>query len=135
MDLKEAAKLLDGREYREEMTQEEAKLLKEAGIVAVYGASDDLVEFDGAIRDEVGAASIIALSRIGGILTEDDVTQYQRFEEDYAQIEVQWGKDPRGFCWSYKTDLEHEHFHIYEDGEPYCCGIVFYFDELPHGVR
>ncbi len=32
--------------------------------------------------------------------------------------------------WTYKTDIPHETYMIYEDGEPYCRGIVFSIENL-----
>ena len=52
MDAKELAAKLNGREYCREITDEEVRQAKEAGLVVVFGASDDLIEFRGAIRDE-----------------------------------------------------------------------------------
>jgi hypothetical protein len=43
------ADILDGREYGEEMTHEELELSKANGLVIVFGCSDDLMEFKGAI--------------------------------------------------------------------------------------
>lgn len=54
MKKEELAAMLNGREYRNEITREEAAEAKAAGLVVVYGASDDLMEFEGAIRDELG---------------------------------------------------------------------------------
>jgi len=55
MTTKEWADKLNGREYGKEITRPEAQQAKEDGIVIVYGASDDLMEFEGAISDEIGA--------------------------------------------------------------------------------
>lgn len=54
MNLQEFAKMLDGRTYGNEITKEEQKLAKDLGFVVVFGASDDLMEFRGAIADEFG---------------------------------------------------------------------------------
>ena len=32
--------------------------------------------------------------------------------------------------WSFETDIPHEIFMIYDDGNPYCEGIVFSIDDL-----
>lgn len=50
---KELAEKLNGRAYGDSFddVKQEAK---ESGLVIVYGASDDLMEFDGAIYDEGG---------------------------------------------------------------------------------
>ena len=55
MILKEWAEKLNGREYCEELTREEEAQLKAEGYVAAFGASDDLLEFRGAIHNEAGA--------------------------------------------------------------------------------
>ena len=47
------AAVLHGSEYPLYPSKEISAQAKAAGIVIVYGASDDLMEFDGAFRDEV----------------------------------------------------------------------------------
>lgn len=54
MTAAELAALLNGREYRKEMSRDEEQVAKAAGLVVVFGASDDLMELRGAISDEVG---------------------------------------------------------------------------------
>ena len=53
------SKLLDGNEYGDELYNEYGinvyDLCKEKGWVIAYGASDDLLELEGAISDELGA--------------------------------------------------------------------------------
>ena len=55
MDIKELAAQLNGCEYRSEVSRELEVNTKADGIVIVFGASDDLMEFRGAIHDETGA--------------------------------------------------------------------------------
>ena len=47
-------------------------------------------------------------------------------------IEACWCEIVNGerFSWSYKTDIPHSTFVIWEDYEPYCLGIVFSVDDL-----
>lgn len=52
MNIKEFAKRLDGRQYREEVTPEDREIAKQNGFLIIYGASDDLIEFDGIMIDE-----------------------------------------------------------------------------------
>lgn len=53
MELKEFAAMLNGREYSYlQFTKEELQIAKDNGFVIVNGASDDLVELEGAITDE-----------------------------------------------------------------------------------
>ncbi|WP_028136138.1 hypothetical protein [Bradyrhizobium japonicum] len=125
----EAAAALDGNQYREEGSTELFRAMKAAGLVAVYGASDDLMEFEGAIRDEVGVynGGIAYLNRKGLIANEcesDNCPYHKQVLKDApAAIEAVW--DSNGFSWQYKTSLPHSKFIIKEDGENYCEGIVF----------
>lgn len=49
------AKSISGKEYGyPQFTKEEIETAKENGFVIVYGCSDDLMEFEGAIREEIG---------------------------------------------------------------------------------
>lgn len=58
------------------------------------------------------------------------------YEKDHKnKIKSLWGggeKDENGneITWTYATEIPHETFMIYEDGEPYCRGIVFSIDNL-----
>lgn len=45
---------LNGRQYGSEMTKDEEREAKNANLVVVFGASDDLMEFRGAVNDEWG---------------------------------------------------------------------------------
>jgi hypothetical protein len=47
MAKEQLAAILDGSEYPLHINKEIKELLKSAGLVVVYGASDDLMEFDG----------------------------------------------------------------------------------------
>lgn len=53
MTIFDFADLLDGRQYREEITRREEQTAKENGFVVIYGASDDLCEIAGAVHDEI----------------------------------------------------------------------------------
>lgn len=108
MTLKEFAKMLDGREYRHEITKEEEALAKELGFVVVFGYSDDNAELRGAIDDEIGCFD-------GGVLEHDDLPN---------MIYAMWCPEYIDCSWAYQTSIPHEKFHIYEDGELYCVGIV-----------
>ena len=53
MTLKEYAEMLNDREYGyPQFTKDEIKIAKENGFIIVYGASDDLMEFDGSLYEE-----------------------------------------------------------------------------------
>jgi hypothetical protein len=133
---KELASILNGREYGCIITKEESNLAKINNLVVVYGASDDLMEFEGAIRDEVGCyeGTTVHLNKNGIFDNEKD--SYECRECDLCQKELKttktiesiWGKN--GYSWQYKTEIPHETFDIFEDGDTYCKGIVFSLKDL-----
>lgn len=53
---------------------------------------------------------------------------------DVVAIEARWCKvhdnEMNVIPWTYATSVPHEKFMIYEDGKPYCQGIVFQNDAL-----
>ena len=127
--LKEIANRLNGREYGQELTPTEAQQAKEAGVVIVFGASDDLMEFRGAINDEVGCydggtAYLTHTGLFENKCNDDDCPYVEKERQSCKTIEAVWC-GASGFAWSYETDIPHECFDILEDGEPYCRGIVF----------
>ena len=76
MTAKELAIELNGRDTGEEMEWGEAQDAKAAGLVVVYGYSDDNVELCGAINDEVGAYSGTTVYLTpDGVLQEPDCGQ------------------------------------------------------------
>ncbi|HBD00131.1 MAG TPA: hypothetical protein DC053_13445 [Lachnoclostridium sp.] len=124
MDKKELAKLINGREFGYEPFRDVRQVAKASGLVIISGASDDLMEFDGAIYDEGGCYD-------GGKVFFDRNGISQDGSERANCIEAFWcdktALDEKGnvINWTYKTDIPHETFMIYEDREPYCRGIVF----------
>ncbi len=145
MEVNELAAILTGREYRLEISDSEEVLAKAAGLVVVFGASDDLMEFRGAISDELGAwnGTTARLSMAGLLKSweevdkEDEEAMEAYFKaklSGFSEIEAQW--DSEGYSWTFRTDIPHATFEIVEDGEPYCRGIVFKLsDTAPHSSR
>lgn len=128
----EFARMLDRREYgHPQFTKEEIEIAKDSGLAIVCGASDDLMEFEGAICDEGSCfdGGIVYFNQDGVIYREDDADP-----EDCSKITALWckGKDENGkpATWSYETDIPHETFKIWEDGELYCIGIVFSIEDV-----
>lgn len=133
MNAKELAQLLNGRECRNEITSDEEKLAKENNLVVVFGESDDLMEFRGAIDDEVDCydGGTAYLTKKGVIQNECDdkyCPYFEELQEQAEQIHAIW--DNGDYLWSYKTDIPHETFEIFEDGEKECQGIVFSMNDL-----
>lgn len=123
--VKEIAEKLNGIAYGENVRDIEAEA-KEHGIVIVMGASDDLMEFSGAIEDEGGCydGGEVYFDRDG--VSQDDT------ERANVIVSVWCGKtaDGQEASWVYETDIPHEKFYVYEDEEIYCEGIVFSVEDL-----
>lgn len=135
MDYQELAKILNGGTYRNETTKKIEQTAKENGIVIVFGASDDLMEFRGAIYDEVdcyeGGTAYLNANGLFQSKCDDDNCPYAQNEKlSCKTITSIWcGKDT-DFTWSYKTDIPHATFEILDDDEKYCLGICFDLAEL-----
>lgn len=124
MEIKEFAQMIDGKQYGyPQFTKEELQIAKDNGFVIVYGASDDLMEFDGAVEDEFGCFNG------GKAWICRDRTTYGLITDDCGCIEALWCKED-DITWTYKTDIPHETFMIYDDGEKYCRGIVFKLEDV-----
>ena len=112
MTLKEFAEKLNGTEYNgySIFSKEDIGIAKENGFVIVTGASDDLMEFEGAVEDGV----------------EEDKTK--------NVINALWceAEDENGVVipWAYETKIPHETFYVIDAGEVYCRGIVFKLEDI-----
>lgn len=135
MNAKELASLLNGREIMEEVTTDEERQAAEAGLVVVFGYSDDNMEFRGAINDEVGCFDGgTAYVTKNGLYDEaecgiEDCPHCAAERKAATPIEAVW-HDEGDPCWTYETDIPHETFEVYEDGEVWCVGIVFSMGDL-----
>lgn len=140
MTAKELAAVLSGREYGMEISREEEQEAKAAGLVVLYGYSDDSVELRGAIDAEVGAydGGTIFVTP-AGILKEPACDSAENCECPYftaakktaKTIDAVWGHG--GTPWTFETDIPHETFTVFEDGEAFCIGIVFSMEGVKNG--
>ncbi len=126
MNAKDLAAQLNGSQYPLHIDRSLAKAAKEAGLVIVYGASDDLMEFEGAIYEELGAynGTIAYVTREGFVLNQG-ADGFEELVTRASTIHALWCQEGE-YSWTYRTDIPHECFEITEEGEPpYCRGIVF----------
>lgn len=135
MTMKEFAEMLSGREYGMEITKAEERQAADAGLLVLYGYSDDNVEIAGAYNDEVGAynSATVHLTKTG-VLQEPDCGQedcpyYATARDATKSVQAVW-HDKGGPCWTFETDIPHETFNIYEDGDLFCVGIVLSVEDL-----
>lgn len=126
MTKKELAEKLNGRQYGDSFKDVMEDTMA-SGLVIVTGASDDLMEFQGVIEDEGGCFD-------GGEVYFDKNGVSQDGTERANMIEALWceGTNVDGCqaTWSYKTDIPHETFEIWEDEELYCIGLVFSIEDI-----
>jgi hypothetical protein len=139
MNKETLAEMINGRSYRNEIYKEEEQIAKESGLVVIFGASDDLIEFRGAIYDEIGAYEgthfTIATPGTEIPIDEDEETYRKAKELEAIPIEKEnptkknmfeavWCPNEPKCSWLIKTDLPHSTFDIMEDDELYCRGII-----------
>ncbi|NCE63706.1 hypothetical protein D1159_03710 [Pseudoflavonifractor sp. 524-17] len=137
MTVKELAGILSGREYGGEIYPLEERNAQAAGLVVVYGYSDDNVEFRGAIDDEIGAyeETTIYINKSGILYAPtsecdmDECPYLNQAVKEARSIRAVW-HDEGNPCWTFETDIPHETFDICEDGELFCVGIVFALDDI-----
>lgn len=135
MTKEELAAMLNGREYGAEITKAEEAIAKAAGLVVIFGYSDDNVELRGSINDEVGMydGGRLCITSEGAMPSwesidhsdQDEAREYFR-KEALPQIAIDCEFSPAGedLTWRYSTDAPHATFEVKEDGEVYCRGIV-----------
>lgn len=132
----ELASKLNNNQYLNEISKELELQAKENGLVVVFGASDDLIELRGSIHDEYGAGSIYFHkknlvefdNRFDNL--KDQIEFLKSYGLKFNDIKSVWDDKEINASWSYKTDIPHSTFDIYEDDELYCRGIVFSLDDL-----
>jgi hypothetical protein len=145
MDIKQIAEQFNLSQYPFHVDTTSEKIMKELGFVIAFGASDDLMEFRGAIHDEIDAyQGTTAFIDAKGLLPnyenlevdeKEELKDYFSREPKSKTIEAIWCP-PNGesnnpeMSWGYKTEIPHETFLVMEDEEIYCKGIVFDLNNL-----
>lgn len=141
----ELASRLHNREYRQELSRDEEQEAKRAGLLVVFGASDDLVEFRGAFRDEAGAtgSSTVQFHRRGILPSwesldktdEDHVLDYFDLKKESNQVAAHW--DQAGYSWFIEPGMgmAYAAFDVLEEGERFCRGVVIDVDKAPREWR
>lgn len=139
MTKEELAAQLNGSEYPIRLSHAVVSAAKASGLLIIYGASDDLIEFAGAWEDEAGAydGGTVQFDRDGivpafeNVLHEPEaVRKWQEVQKRAVTVEALWCAE-EGYSFTYKTDVPHATFEVVEDGEPYCRGIVIALEYLP----
>ncbi|WP_406660909.1 hypothetical protein V7O66_13880 [Methanolobus sp. ZRKC3] len=138
MNAKELATKLNGVEYGK-MHLDLCDAAEENGLVIVYGASDDLMEFMGAIDDEIGAfdGTTVYLDENGLLQNKCDNESCPHFINKLSRsklyVRAIWQNSMP--CWTYDTNLPHETYDMMDEGELYCKGIVFSLTDIKNVDR
>jgi hypothetical protein len=144
MTKEELATRLDGRECGREVADHEMGAIKAAGLVVLYGASDDLLELRGVIYDELGAyhgrtAILFPYKNTVEAIDADCIRDLEEARQQVAAedsrdrgnlVHARWcAKDYEG-PWFIESPLPYAPFHILHKGRRYCRGIVLDVNEL-----
>ena len=129
MNAKELAEQLNGTEYPVHISHDLGRAARNDGLVIVYGASDDLMEFRGAVDEEIGCydggtAHLTSKGLLKNECESEDCPHFAKLKKTAATIDALWCEE-ESYSWTYRTDIPHETFEVVEDGEKYCRGIVF----------
>lgn len=130
---------LSGIEYDRDFHTIVSSLAREAkasGLLIIYGASDDLMEFEGAFTDEVSVygGGTIHLDRKGALDrdqcdTDEGIADYTIRKRTALTIEAVWAEGE--ICWQYRTEIPHVTFDVMEGGDVFCRGLVIDVNDLP----
>jgi len=136
MNAKQLAEKLHGTEYPIRMSKTLIEEIRLAGLLVVFGASDDLMEFRGSINDEVGVynGGTALLYKDGVLGSRDDIDEDEElelwFKNKAIAKPIEAIFDQGEYSWQYKTDIPHETFDVVEDEEKYCKGLVISVSDL-----
>lgn len=128
------AQLLHGMQLSDPIPKTIVEKAKAHGLVIVHGASDDLVEFRGAISDEAGRyeGGTVYFDAKGALPEYEDMDSDNEAEtRDYfdrkrlaVSLEAHWNSGGP-YSWTYSTAIPHSTFDMLDEGAPFCKGIVF----------
>lgn len=138
----ELSEILNNREIRNEITDDEIDIAKENNLVVVFPYSDDGIIFIGSIRDHFSAwrGGIYTFSKTGLFHFINEYSDFEdielkilkkhRIENPYINnIKAVWN-DKGNPCWYYETTIPHSKFNIMEEGELFAIGIIFSMNDL-----
>jgi hypothetical protein len=129
---------LNNIEYRTDIAQSILDDAKTHGLVIVTGASDDLIEFEGAAYEEYSCygGATIPVGKDGEPIFGceepcDHCQATQDAENAKTKIEAKWAFND--YSWFIDINLDPKKygaFNVLEDGETYCRGIVFAIEDI-----
>ncbi|TGE29774.1 hypothetical protein [Hymenobacter metallicola] len=144
MTKEQLAASLDGCQYRDEVNKEWAKIAEEAGLIVVFGASDDLMEVRGAVDDELnawdGVEAVFYKHNTGFSVIENNSETIREIEDDFHLYKALGAMldrhnlvriTPAKDCqWDVITTLPHAKFDVKEEEDLYCRAVVIDIKDL-----
>lgn len=140
MTAAELAAKLDGRQYRSEITRAECEEARAAGLVVAFGASDDLLEFRGAINDEIsayeGTTAYVTREGLYAPECEDNNCPHERAIRNaiVGRVTADWCAPGSEASWTIRANFHGVPFKVMEDEELYCVGLVFALADVEGGA-
>ena len=133
MTKEDFAERLTGRERGKEITREEAAEARAAGLVVVFGVSDDIMVFRGAIEEEVlacngGEVLVMADGLFDYRSCSEECCHYEKAKKEAeisGKLVMAFWDSGDEYAWTIATMIPHAEFEIVEDGQGFCRGIVF----------
>lgn len=135
MTKEQFATQIDGREIGEEISRTEEQQAANAGLLVVFGYSDDNVEFKGLFSDEVGAYDETAfrIDTVGILKSWEQVVDAGSDEKEAERYFKSKGRGKtitalfgvaQAASWIFHTDIPHATFKVMEGEEVFCIGLV-----------
>jgi len=126
------ARLLDGREYGEEITKEEEAIAVESRLFVFFGYSDDNLEMRGIYNNELSAydgneidiAQTLNTPYWSVVSDQMKATLGSFISFKTFNVKAIWNPDDLDTSWLITTDVPSFPFDIMEDGNLFCRGIV-----------
>lgn len=127
------ARLLDGREYGEEITKEEEAIATESRLFVFFGYGEDRVELHGTINDIIDAreGTEVCIAKTlrtpyWGIINEEMKAIAGNLVKNFKNfiVTIDWCPENLDCSWLITTDIPSFSFDIMEDGDLFCQGIV-----------
>ena len=118
----------------------EEVIARENRLVVIFGCADGNMQFRGAIRDEIDSESdedpvwFIFVHPDGYIMRGDhscncNYCNFTELQGKAKEVEALWFAEP-GYSWTYRTEIPHATFEVFDGANTYCRGIVFSLDDV-----
>ena len=144
MKKEELAQLLNGRQYGDEMTDEEQLQAEKNGLLVCFGYSNDLLELRGIIHNRAGVyegGCVLLYKNKDQKITFLYDSDYDELSDIFDKngypislrmlpIKAEWRPEELDCSWLITTDIPHATFDIYDDEELYCRGIVLELSDI-----